>query len=749
MKNFLKSNYGITAVNIKEPDGDVNYTNLKYHVKDVSGDNYILKIYTDSQELELAREESDILNSISEELSFDVPISIASNNGLFFHPAEKGEARLLRYIEGEFIGDIDQPDSLIYDFGRCIGELDKALMNVNSNLVKSRRQFWDLQFSYQNYSLTEYISDPSLRNHVKYYFNRFHLNVLPVLHTLRHSTIHGDLNDYNVLASGNSIKGIIDFGDICYSPLINDLAIAATYIMMDKENPFDSIVPLLKGFHKIIPLERDEVLLLPDLITCRLCVSICNSAQKRSNSEDTEYVLISEKPAIELLTKWKEYNPVTISNKMLTALGMDSVNSNINKEAACKKRDSIISKAMSLSYTVPIYMERSLFQYMYDREGNTYLDAYNNIPHVGHSHPHISEAISSQTRKLNTNTRYIYDSLLEYGERLLEYFPERLSKIFMVNSGSAASDLATRLARNFTGHKHMLVLDHGYHGNTSTAIDISPYKFDGRGGKGKPDNVTKLPLPDEYREALGGKEHARIAIEKIQGIISSGTFPAAFINEPISGCGGQVPLAEDYLKSLYPFLQQSDILTISDEVQVGFGRLGQWFWGFEMHGVEPDIVVLGKPMGNGHPIGAVICTAEIADSFSTGMEFFSSFGGNPVSCAAASAVLDVIEDEGLQQNADLVGQYFIDSLKELRNRHKIIGDIRGSGLFIGVEFTNEDNSPGTRVANIVKNKLKDAYILTSTDGPYNNVIKSKPPLCFNKENVDAVVNNIDRILKKL
>lgn len=745
----IRRNYGFIPASVRELDGDINYSNQKYLLEDEKGNKYILKIYSDPEELEIAKEENRILESIKEKLDFYIPVAHRDISGNIFTRISGNEAILLKYIEGEFIGDLDQNDKLLFDFGKCIGKLHRSLEGQESKFIESRINFWDLKNAHINYEKSAYIKDPSLKKHVDYYFNRFHSRVLPEIHKLRHSLIHGDLNDYNILSSGNKIRGFIDFGDFSFSPLINELAIAGAYIMMGKKDPLHSIGELIRGFNNIVPLERRELMLLPDLICTRLCVSICNSAEKKAKLQDNEYVLISEKPAIELLTRWKETSDIKYRDTMLAAAGMEQVSGAVSEDKATSRRASITGKALSLSYNNPIYMDRSLFQYMYDKNGNTYLDAYNNIPHVGHSHPYVAKAISRQSEILNTNTRYLYDSLLNYGEALLDLFPDKLNKVFFVNSGSEASDLAIRLARNFKKRDHILVMDHGYHGNTSSGISISPYKFDGKGGRGLPAGITKLPLPNTYISHISGEDHASEAILLINSLIKSGNTPAAYIAEPISGCGGQVPLADNYLRTLYPYLEESGIVTISDEVQLGFGRLGRWFWGFEMHDVIPDIVILGKPMGNGHPIGAVVTTTKIADSFSNGMEFFSSFGGNPVSCEAAAAVLDIIKNEGLQQNAEETGNYYLNSLAQLADQHRVIGDVRGSGLFIGIEFTLENGEPATEVANIVKNTLKERFILTGTDGPHDNVIKTKPPLCFNRQNVDIVVDGLDKILLNL
>ena len=395
-------------------------------------------------------------------------------------------------------------------------------------------------------------------------------------------------------------------------------------------------------------------------------------------------------------------------------------------------------------------MSGAAFQYMYDHQGRTYLDAYNNIPHIGHCHPEISRVISRQVRTLNTNTRYLYEELPAYAEELLALFPPSLDQVFFVNSGSEANDLALRMARHYTGRKDLAVLQDGYHGHTHATLEASAYKFDGKGGSGRQDHILGLPLPRSYRGQFpDGQAYAEDAKQRIGRHAEGRGYPAALLAEPVSGCGGQVPLASGYLATLKPYLEEHGILTIMDEVQVGFGRLGKYFWGFEMHGIVPDMVVIGKPMANGHPMGAVVTTRAIADHFDNGMEFFSSFGGNPVSCAVGAAVLKVIREEGLQENARTTGAYYREQLRELQAEYPIIGDVRGSGLFIGVEFTHKDGSPGTEVAKMVKESLKSQYILVSTDGPHNNVIKSKPPLCFTKANVDQVIAAMRKALSQL
>jgi len=741
MDELLKY-YNLEPTEIKKLEG---YGSLNYHIIDKDNNHYVLKHYTDPSELAMIQAETEILSIISGKLQFEIPI-IRSGKQISVHQyANKSFSRLLPYIKGSLLSKVKHSPELLYNFGKSIAELDRSLEGIRNAEIESRKFIWDLQYCLSNRPKIKYIADPSKAKLVEYYFDQFEHFVLPELANLRYSIIHNDLNDYNILTDGNNITGVIDFEDITYAPLVSEIAIALAYIMLKKKKPFETASQVIKGYQSVFPLNEAELKLLYYLIPARLCTSVCNSAEFKAKEKDTEYILVNEKPAWALLEKWVSLNPVQVKNSFLKAAGYPLINLNEKKDDVFTIRKRNTGKSLGLSYSTPIYMTGAAFQYMYDFKGNTYLDARNNIPHVGHCHPKISQAISRQTRILNTNTRYLYDPLAKYTEHILTYFPPKLNKIFFVNSGSAASDLAVRMAQTYTSRDHLLVLEHGYHGNTIIGINISSYKFDGKGGKGISPGVTSLPLPKLFNGRYRtGEEYAKNAKEQISDLINKNILPAAFIAEPVSGSGGQVPLAPGYLKTIKPFLENHKILTILDEVQTGFGRLGDYFWGFEMHDIIPDIIILGKPMGNGHPVAAVVTTEGISDAFATGMEFFSSFGGNPVSCEAANAVLEVIEEEKLKQNAKETGDYFFSSLKSLQKDFPAIGDIRGSGLFIGIEFINNEEKPDTKFAEMVNNSLKQHFILAGTDGP---VLKIKPPLCFNKNNTDYFVEKLNEILK--
>ena len=428
-----------------------------------------------------------------------------------------------------------------------------------------------------------------------------------------------------------------------------------------------------------------------------------------------------------------------------------------DKAETLATRRRLFGHNLSIAYRDPLKAVRGWRQYLFDDVGRRYIDAYNNVPHVGHAHPRVVAAAQRQMALLNTNTRYLSDVANEYAERLTSTFPAPLSVCFLVNSASEANELALRLTRSFTRRRDMIVLEAAYHGNTTGLIDLSPYKHAGPGGAGAPDWVHTVPIPDVYRgtykaaEPNAGAMYARHVSTVIDRLRESGRGIAGFIAETCPSVGGQIVFPPGYLAEVYTHVRAAGGITIADEVQTGLGRMGTSFWAFEDQGVVPDIVVMGKPLGNGHPIGAVVTTREIAASFDNGMEFFSTFGGNTVSCAIGLAVLDVLRDERLQSHAHHVGQRMLAGLRPFVDRHSIVGDVRGSGLFLGVELVRDRTTlePAGPEASYVANRLREMGILLGTDGPYHNVVKIRPPMPFSAEDADLLVGALDRVLGEL
>jgi 4-aminobutyrate aminotransferase-like enzyme len=429
----------------------------------------------------------------------------------------------------------------------------------------------------------------------------------------------------------------------------------------------------------------------------------------------------------------------------------------VTKEDTLARRRQRIGGNVSVAYRDPVKLVRGAMQYVYDESGRRYLDAYNNVPHVGHCHSRVVGAAIEQMRLLNTNTRYLSDLLWQFADRLCATLPEPLRVCYFVNSGSEANELSLRLARAHAKRRDVIVLDAAYHGNTTTLIDISPYKFNGPGGEGSPAWVHTAPLPDVFRgrwkgdDPLAGAKYASAVAEIVDGLTRGGSGIAAFIAESCPSVGGQIVPPPGYLSAVYQHVRAAGGICIADEVQTAYGRMGTHFYAFEAQDVVPDIVVLGKPIGNGHPIGAVVTRAEIAASFDNGMEFFSTFGGNTVSCAIGLAVLAVVEDERLQAHALAVGERLIAGLESLARRHPLIGDVRGSGLFLGVELVEDRSTlaPASEAASRIMDRMRDEGVLLGTDGPFHNVLKIRPPMPFNDDDADVLLATLDRVLAEV
>jgi 4-aminobutyrate aminotransferase-like enzyme/Ser/Thr protein kinase RdoA (MazF antagonist) len=411
-----------------------------------------------------------------------------------------------------------------------------------------------------------------------------------------------------------------------------------------------------------------------------------------------------------------------------------------------------------LSYgRAPLQIARGWMQYLFDETGRTYIDAYNNVPHVGHAHPRVTADVSAQLATLNTNTRYLHETVVTYAAELAARFPAPLEVCYFTASGSEANELALRLARAHTGHRDLVVMDAAYHGHTTTLVDISPYKHAGPGGTGAPEWVHPSPIPDVYRgayradDADAGLKYAREVSSVIDEVRSRGRGLCGYIAETCPSVAGQIIMPPGFLAEVYRAVRAAGGVCIADEVQTGFGRMGTHFWAFEAHAVVPDIVVLGKPIANGYPMGAVVTTRAIAERFDNGMEFFSTFGGSTAACAAALATLRATVEENLQAPALEVGAHLLGRLRELQKEHYLIGDVRGSGLFIGVELVRDRATlePAGEEASAVVNHMRELGVLAGTDGAFHNVIKIRGPLCLTIADADIVVGALGAALARV
>jgi 4-aminobutyrate aminotransferase-like enzyme/Ser/Thr protein kinase RdoA (MazF antagonist) len=647
--------------------------------------------------------------------------------------------RLFTWLPGEPLAAVPHSAALLEDLGRTIAELDAALEGFDHPAIH-RDFYWDLAGAIALVrELAPLVADEPMRSLVTTVVDRIESRDGASFARLRRAAVHNDPNDYNVLVNGGRVAGILDFGDIVHSYAIADLAIATAYAVLGKPDPLAAAVSVVRGYQGLRPLDDDEIASLFGLVVLRLCASVCVAARQQAQRPDDEYLSVSQGPIAQTLPALAAIDPDAAEAAFRHARGK-------TPEETLAARRRVLGGNVSVAYRRPVKIVRGWMQYLYDHTGRRYLDGYNNVPHVGHSHPRVVQAAAEQMLVLNTNTRYLHDRLALFAERLIATLPDPLCVCYFVNSGSEANELALRLARAHSRRRDVIVLDAAYHGNTTTLIDISPYKFNGPGGEGAPPWVHVLPLPDTYRgkyrrdDPRAGEKYAEFA-RYVRN-------PGAFIAESAPSVGGQIILPDRYLASVYAIVRAAGGVCIADEVQTAYGRMGTDFYAFEAQRVVPDIVVLGKPIGNGYPLGAVVTTREIAASFDNGMEFFSTFGGSTVSCAVGLAVLDVVEEERLQSHARAVGEALLARLRGLAERHALVGDVRGSGLFLGVELVKSRDTlePATSEAADVINLLRDRGILIGTDGPFANVLKIRPPMPFTHDDADLLAHTLDEVL---
>ncbi len=420
--------------------------------------------------------------------------------------------------------------------------------------------------------------------------------------------------------------------------------------------------------------------------------------------------------------------------------------------ALLNRRKTVLGSAYRLFYNEPVHIVRGEGVWLFDSRGRRYLDLYNNVPHVGHCHPKVVEAICQQAQSLNTHTRYLHENVIEYAEALLARFPDALDSTLFCCTGSEANDLALRMARQVTGGEGVIVTSFAYHGNTRSIYEISTSDIP---EAQRPAHVATIPVPDAYRGLYtgddAGSRYAAHVLQAIEELRARGIRPAALIIDTIASSGGVVELPVGFLNQAVKHVRDAGGLFIADEVQPGFGRTGKHFWGFEAAETVPDIVTLGKPMGNGHPLAGVITRSEFADVFGRNGRYFNTFGGNPVSTAAGLAVLKVLEEERLQQNALEVGAYLRDRLESLAEQEVLIGDVRGTGLFIALELVNDraDKTPATKKAAQLVNLLKGQGVLTGAIGPDANILKLRSPMTLSTEDVDFFMVQLERCLETL
>ena len=667
---------------------------------------------------------------------------------------ERHALRLVSWLPGVPLARAARTPALLAAVGRVLGRLDAALQGFGH--PGAFREFdWHIRETLRSRARLDAVHDPERRRLVAEWLDGFEARVVPALVHLRHSVIHNDANDWNVLVDETraAVTGLIDIGDAVFAPTAAEAAVAAAYAMLGDGDPEALCLAVVAGYHGAHPLTATEQALLPDLIAARLAISVTISATRQLTSDDP-YLFVSEAPAWARLAWLASPAGRGLGAAIARACadpGAAALPPRLDDAALAEARRRLLGANVRLSYRTPLHIISGQDVWLTDAGGRRYLDCYNNVAHVGHCHPRVVQALAAQASRLNTNTRYLHENVVAYADRLRRTLPAALDTFFFCNSGSEANELALRLVRTATGRHGVAVLDWAYHGHTQALIEISPYKYKRAGGSGRAPFVTELPLPEVYRapDDWPAFEHgARFAAAARRQLSTASAPPAAFIAETIPSVGGQVFLPEGYLAEVHQAMRAVGTLCIADEVQVGFGRVGTAMWAFEEHGVVPDVVTMGKPAGAGHPLGIVATTRALADRFANGMEYFNTFGGNPVSCAVGLAVLDAIDDQQLIENARTQGGYLLDCFRALADRHHAIGDVRGRGLFFGIELVSDRRTKAHAgpMASAVVHAALGLGVLMGTDGPHDNVIKLRPPMTFTRAHADLLVDVLDRAL---
>ncbi|KAA3608655.1 MAG: aminotransferase class III-fold pyridoxal phosphate-dependent enzyme [Planctomycetota bacterium] len=674
--------------------------------------------------------------------------------------------RVLTYLPGQVLADAGQFDAKTWQsWGRLLAKVDLALGTLDP--PKVRRSFrWDPWQAAWTLSAGDRLQNQELRQAVSQLQLRFLAEVERRRSTLPEAWIHHDGNEFNLICQENpqgaEVTGLFDFGDMVYTARVFEPAVACAYaMMMAEDRPLETAAELVAAYHQLSPLQEAELAALLPSTGMRLALSLLVAAADVDLDPDNGYISVHQQKARELALWLSKLDPVAGERALRTACGLPETGAlegsgdGLDRNSALKKRNRLLGPSLSLSYQEPLEIVRGRGCFLFDKQGRPYLDCVNNVCHVGHSHPKVVKAASRQMARLNTNSRYLHDLRLEYAERLLATVPKPLEVCYLLNSGSEANELALRLARTYTGRKGMVVLDSGYHGHTSSLIDLSAYKHDGPGGSGAPSWVEKVATPDPYRGPFRGdspsvaQAYAAQVHEACAALQQRDRPAAGFLIEPLPGCGGQIVPPTGYLSQAFEAARSHGAVCIADEVQIGFGRVGSAWWAFQALQAVPDILTLGKPIGNGHPMAAVLTTREIADAFDNGMEFFSTFGGNPVSCAVGLAVLDVIEEEKLAESAKQTGERLQQGFSRLAEEYECIGEVRGLGLFLGVEFVQDRTTrePAADHLHPVIQKARELGVLLSSDGPHHNVLKLKPPMTFGRNEADLCLEVFEQALR--
>jgi 4-aminobutyrate aminotransferase-like enzyme/Ser/Thr protein kinase RdoA (MazF antagonist) len=664
---------------------------------------------------------------------------------------------VLSFLEGEIAQRINIDHALHGRIGDMLAKLGRAMRGLFHPAAGNRELLWDVRMLDRLLPHAHLFGPGWQQELVTHIGNHFIAEIRPRLSALRAQLIHGDVHEHNLIldAAGN-ISGIIDFGDMFHGPLVIDIADALGDFLTDAGTIEGTIRAMVGAYNRVTPLEAEEADLIFDLASARMILTpLINAFRAAQTPDEPNYMAGYGDAPLRVLEAFQEMGRDKVSDIVRDACELPRRATALpSTENLIERRKRLMGSKLYVFYDPPLHMVKGDGVWLTAADGRRYLDCYNNVPHVGHCHPHVVAALTRQIRQLNTNTRYLGEQVLEYAERLTATLPGDLKVCAFVNSGSEANDIAFRMAKVFTRASGGIAMDFAYHGITEASDAFSP---SGNYAMSVPPYIRTLMAPDGYRGKYRygtndmGALYAADADRAIASLKEAGHGTAAFMVDSALMTNGVLEPVPGYMAAVAAKVRAAGSLVIGDEVQSGFGRMGTHMWGHAHHGIIPDIVTIGKPAGNGHPIGVVVTRPEILEAFLAEYAFFSTFGGNNVSCAAGLAVLDVIEREGLVENSRLVGDYLKAGLKGLMARHDLIGDVRGTGLALGVELVTDRKAltPAPEETRRLLNLLRDEGVLVGSEGVLGNVLKIRPPIVFSKENADYAVAALDRALAKL
>ena len=742
-----------------------------FRISDANGPAYVLKFANSDEDPGVLDMQHQALAHVeARDPELPVPRVIRTKDGALSSTTDDADGkthivRLLSYMPGIDLSEVALTPKVLRAMGATTARLDKALRSFfhpSGNHVL----LWDLMRAPDLRKNTGAIEDLDQRRKIEAVIDHFTSEIFPRLGDLRWQIIHNDVNSSNILVSEDDherIAGIIDYGDMVHAPLICDVAIAAASVAHHVDDQVSAFCHIALGFDDVTSLEAEEVDLIYDLSLARMAAEIIICTWRVANpigpTEDLEDYVALFWPAFDkLLAVGREATRAALRKALkfppyCPAPGeVDQAEADAVLDDMIERRAKLLGPNQYMFYDRPLHMVKGEGIWLTDATGRRFLDAYNNVPHVGHSHPHVLRAISRQYAALCTNTRYVYGNILDYAERLAATIPDGPRSCVFVNSGSEANDIGWRMAKEHTGKSGAIVLEKAYHGGTDAIHAFSPSEMP---ESEIPPHIRTIVTPDTYRgEFRGDDAAARYAADIDRAIaeldaagygVATLMIDSSFVNH------GIIDVPEGYLKLIVEKVRAAGGVFMADEVQAGFGRMGSHMWGCQTHGVEAEIVTLGKPIGSGLALGAVITTPDILAAFTEKTGYFSTFGGNPVACAAGSAVLDVIEDEELLKNAVETGDYLRRGLRDLAQRHPMIGDVRGTGMIAGVELVLDraTQEPARQKTKDVVNAMKDKGVLVGREGYHRNVLKIRPPMVFNPDNADTLIKALGEVITEL